>query len=127
MKRVPKTGSYFVVGTASLPLSACKDIAGVWTLCIARQPNLRFDWRRAAPPPIELTALDAEQSPLWIHTFVAGHPDTCCLALDLDDVRGHLLAVQSSLASLRMHFADGSIESLAVRLEPKGLTEIAIE
>jgi hypothetical protein len=127
MARVPKTGSAFSVGGTSIPISSCTQIDQEWMLHIAREPNLRLDWERDASPPIEVAALDEEGATLWIHSFCAGTPEKCASVLELHGVRSHLLGVQRSLASLRMRFADDTLETLPVRLETTGLTQISID
>jgi hypothetical protein len=127
VRRVPKMGSYFIVGGDRVPLSSCAKTDQRWVLRIAREPNLRLDWERDSLPPTELEALDAGRGTLWIHTFVAGRADQARSPLELHGVRSHLLGVERSLAMLRMRFSDGSIETLLVQPEPNGLTQVTID
>jgi hypothetical protein len=126
LKEVPSPEACFEVRGMRLPRWAIAR-GDEWTLSVPVQPNLRFDWMRATPPPISIEALDGAGTPLTIFTFSAGKPLACHQELPLDGVRSYLLAVRTSVTALRMRFARQRTESVPCRIEPGALTQLAVE
>ncbi len=122
---VPKQGARFAIDWQRLPIEVAEDEV-VWTLRVASQPNLRFDWLRSAPPPTALEALDAGGSPLPITTFWAGRPHGSARSVSLGGVRSHLLAVHPSATVLRLNLDGGDVEFVELRLEQGTLAELFV-
>jgi hypothetical protein len=127
LRRVPNSGAEFCVESLGIPLWAVDRAGEEWELTVPRRPNLRFDWKRAVDPPLELEALDPSGHWSPVFTFLAGRPRAIHRALDLDGVRSYLLAVGPWVTTLRLRLAAGAGEDVPCRIEPGSVTRIVLD